>query len=100
MFNEVLSMIEVGDPSEEILRELINNVNMKLITILKLLKESQSNPKPILKQYNISKEYYNNVLSKLVLDKLKSWIIFKVLWTYQRLSLTEIRERIHEENPC
>jgi hypothetical protein len=65
LFNEILSMIEVGDPSEEIIREEIQNINSKLATVLKLLKEDQSNLNNILKRFNISKNYYANFISKL-----------------------------------
>ncbi len=70
LFNEVLTMIDVGNPNEEILRELLSNINSKLMTVLRLLQESGSNLKPILKSFNISHEYYTNFLSKLDLNEI------------------------------
>ncbi len=70
LFSEVLNMIEVGDPSEEILRESLTNINSQLMTILRLLKESTSNLKQILKKFSISNEYYTKFLSKLDLDEI------------------------------
>jgi hypothetical protein len=70
LFSEVLTMIGVGTLSEEILRELLSNINSKLMTVLHLLKESGSNLKQILKKFNISNEYYLKFLSKLDLNEI------------------------------